>query len=116
MAAFLRLDENKKELFSFLAMMIVDTSIEKQIITTYHKDVLCTQPRDVAGLAPCSQEEADTRILLHVAHAVRQDNKNILICTVDTDVVILAVTAAGPLGIDELWVAFAFELQVLASS
>ncbi len=30
--------------------------------------------------------------------------------------VILPVTAAGPLGIDELWVAFDFELQVLASS
>ncbi len=37
------------------------------------------------------------------------------VCTMDTDVVILAVTAAGPLGIDELWIAFAFELQVLAS-
>ncbi len=116
MAAFLRLDENKKELFSFLAKMIVDTSIEKQIITAYHKDVLCTQPRAVAGLAPCSQEEADTRMLLHVAHGVRQDYKKVLIRTVDTDVVILAVTAVGPLGINELWVAFAFELQVLASS
>ena len=39
-----------------------------------------------------------------------------MIRTVDTDMVILPVTAAGPLGIDELWVAFDFELQVLASS
>ena len=33
---------------------------------------------------------------LHVAHTVRQDYKNVLIRTVDTDVVFLAVTAAGP--------------------
>ncbi len=86
--------------------MIADTSAEKQIITTYHKDVLCTQLRDVAGLAPSSHEEADTRLLLHVADAVRQGYRKVLICSeVDTDVVILAVTAAGPLDIDEFWVA-----------
>lgn len=70
--AFLRIDENKVELFAFLATRIATTETEKQIISTHHKDVLCTQPRDVAGLAPCSHEEADTRILLHVEDAVRQ--------------------------------------------
>ena len=69
--------------------------------------MLCTQPRDVAGLASCSHEEADTRILLHVRDAVKQGYTKVLFRTVDTDVVILAVTAAGHLDIDELWVAFA---------
>jgi hypothetical protein len=104
--AFLRIDENKVELFEFLATRIATTETEKQIISTHHKNVLCTQARDVAGLAPCSHEEADTRILLHVEDAVRQGYTKVSIRTVDTDVVILAVTAAERLDIDELWVAF----------
>ncbi len=104
--AFLRIDENKVELFEFLATRITNTETEKQIISTHHKDVLCTQPRDVAGLAPCTHEEADTRILLHVEDAVRHGCTKVLIRTVDTDVVILAVAAAEHLQIDELWVAF----------
>ena len=45
---------------------------EKQIISTHHKDVLCAQSQDVGRFAPCSHEEADTRILLHVGDAVKQ--------------------------------------------
>ncbi|KAJ8394095.1 hypothetical protein AAFF_G00049000 [Aldrovandia affinis] len=104
--AFLRIDENKVELFAFLATRIATTETEKQIIITNHQEVLCTQPRDVVGLAPCSHEEADTRILLHVQDAVRQGYTKVSIRTVD-NVVILAVAAAGRLDIDELWVAFA---------
>jgi len=44
---------------------------------------------------------------IHVQDAVMQGYTKVSICTVDTDVVILAVTAAGRLNIDELWVAFA---------
>ena len=44
------------------------TAIEtdKQIISTYHEEILGTQPRDVLGLAPCTQEEADSGIMLHL--------------------------------------------------
>ncbi len=68
--------------------------------------MVCTQARDIDGLAPCSHEEADTRILLHVQDAARQGYSKVLIRTVDTDVIVLAVTAAGRLGIEDLWVAF----------
>ena len=105
--AFLRIDENKVELFSFLAMKIAAKETEKQIVSTHRKDVLCTQPRDVAGLAPCTHEEADTRMLLHVEDAVKQGYTKVSVRTVDTDVVVLAVMAAQRLDIDELWVAFA---------
>ena len=67
--------------------------------------MLCTQPLDVAGLPPCSHEEAGTRI--HVEDAVRRDYTKVSIRTVDTDVVILAVTATDCLDIDEFCVAFA---------
>jgi len=44
---FLRIDDNKVELFSFLATSVVVIDTEKQIITTHHKDVLCKQTCDV---------------------------------------------------------------------
>ena len=40
-------------------------------------------------LQPCAYEEADTRILLHVAHCASQGYQRVIIRTVDTDVVIL---------------------------
>ena len=39
-------------------------------MVTHHKGVLCNPSRTRAGLAPCTQEEADTRVILHVSDAV----------------------------------------------
>lgn len=50
--AFLRINENKVELFSFLATRLAALETEKQVISTLHKDVVCTHARNVAGLAP----------------------------------------------------------------
>jgi len=106
---FLRNDENKSELFCFLSLQIakLKTDTERQIIATYHKDVLCTQPRDTTGLAPCTQEEADTRIFLHVSDAAKHGYRKVMIHTVDSDVLVLAIAAIQQLSIDELWVGFA---------
>ncbi len=65
---FLKLLENKKELFSFLSKEVVTiSSPHKQIISTLQETVICRQERDVEGLAPCSHEEADSRMMVHVA-------------------------------------------------
>ena len=103
---FLRIDDNKAELFSFLATIVTALDTEKQIISTHHAEVLCTHLRDTSGLAPCTHEEADTRIMLHLGDAVKEGYDKVSIRTVDTDVVVLAVTAAQCLNISELWVAF----------
>lgn len=103
---FLRNDENKSELFSFLSLKIANLETLSQVITTHHKDVLCIQSLDTTGLAPCTHEEADTRIFLHVLDAVNHGFKSVMIRTVDTDVLVLAVSAVQKLSIDELWVAF----------
>jgi hypothetical protein len=88
--AFLRLADNKKELFSFLSHGIITIQTEKQIISTLFEDVVCRQERNTEGLAPCSQEEADSRIMLHVADAAKEYT-TVTIRTVDSDIVILAV-------------------------
>ena len=68
--------------------------------------MVCTHARYIAGLAPGTHEEVDTRMLLHVEDATKQGYTNVSIRTVDTDVVVLALAAAERLSIDELWVAF----------
>ena len=45
-------------------------------------------------------------MLLHLENAVHQRHSKVSIRTVDTDVVVLAITAAQHLYISELWVAF----------
>ena len=59
----------------------------KQIDTTQGDDVLCSPPDDgiTAALSPCTHEEANTRMLLHTASAVRQCCQKIVLQTVDTE-------------------------------
>ena len=63
--------------------------------------------QDVHTLSPCRPEEADSCMLLHVTHAAQHGHHQILIRTVDTDVVVLAVFTINylPAGC-ELWLAF----------
>lgn len=103
---FLRIDANKAELFAFLAVYLINLETKKEVVTTSGQNVLCNLPRDLTSLAPCNHEEADSRIILHLADAVNQGSKKVLLRTVDTDVVVLAVAAAVQINIQELWVAF----------
>ena len=107
---FLRVDENKYKLFNYLAESIASPKVEKQVISTYGKQVLSTLPRDdTSSLAPCTHEEADTRMLLHVQDAVQRGHKKILLLTVDTDALVLKVAVLYQLREHEqleLWVAF----------
>ena len=92
---FLRVDQNKQELFKYLAECVTTIDAEKQVVSTHGKQVLSIMPisRDNIGrLAPCNHEEADTRMLLHVADAVQCGSTKMLLRTVDTDVLILAIT------------------------
>ena len=80
----------------------------KALVVTDGELVICVpQHEDVKSLAPCNQEKADTRMMLHIAHAAQHGHHQIQVRTVDTDVVVLAVMVVQklPAG-DELWVAF----------
>ena len=103
---FLRVDANKVELFSFLANHIAHMEMEKQVITTDGEDVNCCLPCDTSGLSPCNHEEADTRLMVHVADAACVGYQKVLVRTVDTDVVVLAIATTSKIDIQELWIAF----------
>ena len=93
---FLRSEENKQELFRFLAQCIVSLHEEKQVITTKGKDILCSPARNnTMNLALCTHEEADTRMTLHAADAIQEGYRKIVLRTVDTDVLVLAIAFAG---------------------
>ena len=57
---------------------------------------------DVCSMAPWSHEEADTRLFVHVADAVRKGFQKVMVGTVDTDVVVLAIAMFNQIGADEL--------------
>jgi len=107
---FLRVDSNKTELFRFLSDALLKSFNQdgKQLVITDGESVLSKPPvDDIDSLSPCNHEEADSRMLLHVAHAAHHSHRKIMIRTVDTDVVVLAVHIAHSLGPEnELWLAF----------
>ena len=95
--SFLRLDDNKKELFEYLAARVQSLRLpDSEVICTASLDVIGSTTME--GMAPCNHEETDTHIFIHAKHASVNGMKRTLIRTVDTDVVILDV--------EELWIAF----------
>ena len=105
---FLRVDSNKTGLFKFLASELASCHLPegKLVLTTCQEKVLSNPDMDVHGLTPCTQDEADGRMLLHASHAYQQGQKRVLIQATDTDVVVLAIRTANILKDCELWVAF----------
>lgn len=103
-SSFLRVDTNKTKLFTILAQDVKTIETTKLILTTQGPIVLSNHPIDLRDLSPCSHEEADTCMVVHLAHAA-QNYKRIIIRTVDTDVVVLSAAAASRHPGLELWIA-----------
>ena len=64
---------------------------------------------DLDAVAPCYQEEADTRMFLHLKAVVMAGHTHVVMKTVDSDEVHLAPRAMitlAPLGLQELWIAY----------
>ena len=107
--AFLRSNANKDELFRYLSDCIHACETDRNvIISTKDETIVSTQNdvRDVEYIQQRSHEAADTRILIHIAHCARQGLRKLVIRTVDTDVVVLAIGHSPALRLDELWVRF----------
>lgn len=82
-------------------------SSKKQMFATLGQGVLTYPSRsDLSNLSPCTHEESDSRMMVHVADAVTNGHTSIVIRTVDTDVVVLAVAVLYKLKLQELWIAF----------
>jgi len=68
--SFLRLDDNKKELFQHLVASVQSLHIANvEVISKADVDATCSTTIVKAGLAHCNHEEADTCIFIHAKHA-----------------------------------------------
>ena len=106
---FLRENINKTQLFKFLsgALLLWFNLKDKQLVVTDGEVCSKLSLSELSSLAPCTHEEADSRMMLHVSHAARHGHNKIMIRTVDTDVVVLAVSVVHHLQPEnELWIAF----------
>lgn len=68
--------------------------------------MLSNKPTDLSAVSPCKQEEADTRMMLHLRHATQQGHAKVYLRTVDSDVVVLAVNFFQELGLEQLCIGF----------
>ena len=103
---FLRNECNKTSLFQLIASTLVENIVihDKEIYTTNGPGVL-SNGQMTNAIFPCSLEEADSRMLLHAFDAARKGHTSILLRSVDTDVIIVAVALFHELNVDHLWVA-----------
>ena len=88
--AFLKNEDNKKELFAFISKELSAAKvIGRPLLSTHHETVLSNKDIDLSSLEPCNHSEADTRIILHLAHVAEQGH-----------------TYFHSFGLSELWVGF----------
>ena len=69
---FLKPEQNKANLFHFLAERVGSVATEgKQLCTTLENNIVYSfHINNVHDLTPCDHEEADTRIILHTVHII----------------------------------------------
>ena len=107
---FMRVNENKTELYHYIAEVIQSALFQnaenKQIVTTSGDKVLSSVEVLMENISPCKHEEADYRVILHARHITSTGIKTVMISTSDTDVVVIAIGMFSQLLLDELWIAF----------
>ena len=106
--SFLRVNENKTELFQLLAEQVTLMPTGGKIIyCTHGSNVLCSASNDdKEHIEPCIQEEADTRLVLHMSDAALKGCQQIMVRTADTDVIVLILSKMHKLSMNEIWVSF----------
>ena len=108
---FLRDSTNKKELFAFLTSKIVEFTFppNKAVYITSGESVV-SLGLNSAAMLDCNHEEADTRIVVHLLHALEHGMRTIKVRTADSDVIAILVgaffdlTSTHPSA--DIWVAF----------
>lgn len=101
--------ENKKELFAFLSTKIMEVQFhdDKCVYITSGDQVLVTG--DGPPMGQCNHEEADTRVLVHLLHALQCSSLG-MVHTGDTDVIVILLSnfhhimAVNPAA--EIWISF----------
>ena len=76
------------------------------VLCAFDETVIANQQHDLSHLSPCSQEEADTRVFLHIRDIARKGALRVKLRTVDTDVIVITMALFSKLALAELWIEF----------
>ena len=107
---FLYDTKNKEELFAFLTTKISESMfpIENIVFMLHLGYLYCTNTTN--SMLNCNNEEADTRIVVNIHHALEQEMKKVEVCSVDTDVIVILIGVFYELvktqSSADIWVAF----------
>ena len=105
--SFLRVNENKQELFKLIGQKVTAQPSSKVIFATIGSETKASEEfQDTSQISPCNHEEADTRLFLHVKYQADQGHRKISIKTVDTDFVVIGISLFHDLNVTELWIEF----------
>ena len=101
-------DENKTELNSLIAKMIIQLyhDIENTVVLTHRERVVSNKLMERQNLEPCYKREADDQMFLHAMDLSRQGYNKLCVVSPDSDVVIIALYDYWKLVVDELWVEY----------
>ena len=70
-----------------------------------NRDIVVSSNLNTEYISPCSHEEADYRMLLHVSDMARNNITKIRIRTIDTDVPVIATAHFNDIPeLEELWI------------
>ncbi len=101
--------DNKTELFHFETDKICEMDTSNIVIVTKGETTISKQLVSLDEMAPCTHEEADTRIFVHARQATADGIKVLMINANDTDVIVIAISALPflkDLGLQQLWIVF----------
>ena len=97
-------------MFELISDYVTCIECDKIIVATKNeKAVTNDASTDLTDVSPCNHEEADTHILLHTLHQIRNKNRKVCISTVDTDIIVIALSKfyeLSTVGLEELWLEF----------
>ena len=72
----------------------------------FDNTVLFNREIDISHVSPCSHEEADTRVFLHLRDISLHGYRKAMIRTVDIEVLLIAIALFSCLGLEQLWLDF----------
>ena len=109
-SSFLQNEDNKKELYPFLADKLKNVTNENLVFASKEESAICNSEDASFSDLYCNHKEADTCLFVHVVHAVKNNSvERAAILSNDTDIVLIAAALFEKLaeeGLKELWVAF----------
>ena len=101
--------DSKSALFTCCSEKLLSLFEEKDcaFVSNIGEDTKCSKPEmDLTDLNPYGHEEADTGMFLRAKHAASHGHRKVLMRTVDSDIIIIAILLFRHLGFEQLWVGY----------